>query len=228
MGSRATGRTQLANLAGLAGIAVIVVGMVISGVVYAGSLGEPYRLANHFVSELGEIGVSALAVAFNVGLVIGGIGIVTFVVGLVGRLEGWFRWVLGAVGVLTGAFGALVGVFPMNDFATHVVVANGFFYPGLATMLLFSGYVLASRHRELPRWIAIPGFTAAGALFAFLFLGNAIEGLVNGGGPPPDLGSNRPDVWVSALFEWVAIGAVMVWVGTVSLILLVRDRLSRK
>ena len=139
------------------------------------------------------------------------------------RLNGWFRWIVGPVGLLTGVFGTLVGLCPMNNLGAHMFVANGFFYPGLATMLLFSGYVLASRHREFPRWIAVPGLLAAGALFAFLFLGGLVENLVNTTGSPPGFGINRPDVWVSALFEWVAIGAILAWVAVVALIVAVRD-----
>lgn len=216
-------QARLANLAGLVGTAAIVLGMVVSAIAYEGRVGQSYRMANHFVSELGEIGVSRLAIAFNTGLIVGGACIIVFVFGLVSRLEGWFRWIVAPIGIVTGVFGTLVGVFPMNNLPTHLFVANGFFYPGLATMLLFSGYVLGSRHRELPRWTAIPGFVAAGALFAFLFLGGTIEALVNGTSTRPDFGLNRPDIWVSALFEWVAIGAVLAWISAVSLIVVAID-----
>jgi len=225
---RVPNRARLANLAGMIGTSAIVLGMVISAIAYEGTLGQSYRIANHFVSELGEIGVSRLAWVFNGGLIVGGMCIVIFALGLVSRLNRWFRWIMGPVGMLTGTFGALVGVFPMNSLATHFFVANGFFYPGLVTMLLFSGYALVSRHREFPRWIAVPGFLAAGALCAFLFLGGTIESLVNSSGSPPGFGADRPNIWVSALFEWVAIGAVLVWIAVVALIVAVRDRLPER
>ena len=223
-----TRRTQAADLAGVIGIAVIVLGMILAAAAYEGSLGQAYSVANHFVSELGEIGVSRLALAFNAGLVLGGLGIAVFVAGFVSRLEGWFRWVVGPIGVVTGIFGSLVGVFPMNALAAHFIVANSFFYLGMVTMILFSVYVLVSRHRELPRWIAIPGMAAAAALFAFLFLAGSIEQLVNSQAPTPNLGVNRPDVWVSALFEWVAVAAVLLWVATVAVLLLVAGRIRKK
>ena len=217
---------RLANLAGVGGVLAIILGMVVAAVAYEGTVGQSYRVANHFVSELGEIGISRSAWAFNGGLIAGGIGILVFPIGIASRMNGWFRWIVGPVGLLTGVFGTLVGVFPMNNLAVHMFVANGFFYPGLATMLLFSGYVLTSRHREFPRWIAVPGLVAAGALFAFLFLGGLVENLVNSAGPPPGFGVNRPAIWVSALFEWVAICAILVWVATVGVILTARDHLS--
>ncbi len=220
--------TQLANLTGAGGVLAIVLGMVVAAVAYEGTIGQPYRVANHFVSELGEIGISRLAWAFNGGLIVGGIGILVFFIGIANRLNGWFRWIVGPVGLLTGVFGTLIGLFPMNNLAAHMFVANGFFYPGLATMLFFSGYVLASRHREFPRWIAVPGLLAAGALFAFLFLGGLVENLVNTTGPPSGFGINRPDLWVSALFEWVAISAILIWVAAVGVILTARDRLPEE
>lgn len=219
---------RVAAPVGVGGVLVIAAGMVISALAYRGALGEAYRVANHFVSELGELGVSEAAWAFNGGLVIGGAAVVVFVVSMASRLRGWFRWVVGATGVVTGVFGALVGVFPMNNLAAHMMVANGYFYPGLATMLLWSGYVLFSRHRELPRWTAIPGLVAATTLFAFLFLSEALDQLVNAGNPPPDFGAARPDVWVMALSEWVAICSILLWLLIIAVILLVRDRLPEE
>jgi hypothetical membrane protein len=214
---------RLLNGAGLVGVGLIVAGIVVSAAAYRGSEGQLYRAANHFVSELGERGVSVLSWTFNLGLVFGGACIIGFVVSLISRLRGWFRFVLLAVGITTGVFATLVGVFPMNNLTAHVLVANGFFYTGLVTMVLFATYVVASRHRELPRWTALPGYFAAGALFAFLFLGGLIEARVNGGGVSPGFGVNRPDIWVSALFEWVALAAVLFWVAAIAGIIAAND-----
>ncbi len=220
--------TRVTAPIGLAGVGIIALGMILAGFAYGGTLGQEYRIANHFVSELGEVGVSRLAWAFNVGLMLGGAALVVFVLGLTARLQGWFRWIVGAAGVATGIFGGLVGVFPMNNLAAHIVVANGYFYPGLATMVLFSGYALWSRHNDLPRWTAIPGLVAAAALVAFLFLSETIDNAVNAGGPPPDFGANRPDLWVMALSEWIAIGSILTWVLVIAAIFTIRDRLSEE
>lgn len=213
---------RVLNLAGLLGVAFIVAGMMISAFAYRGTHGEPYRLANHFVSELGETGVSNAAWAFNAGLIVGGISIIVFVIGLVMRLSGWFRSLFLSVGLITGICATLVGVFPMNHLRMHMWVANGFFYPGLVSMLLFSVYVLLNRSGELPRLLALPGLVAAASLFSFLFLGGLLEAGVNGDALP-GFGADRPAVWVSAILEWIAIGAVLGWIAIVAGIIAVRD-----
>ena len=70
----------------------------------------------------------------------------------------------------------------------------------------------------------VPGFVAAGSLFLFLFIGGAIERAVNGPDFTPGFGANRPDVWVSALFEWVSVAAVLLWVAATSAFLVALPR----
>ncbi len=59
---------------GFAATGVLVVGALIPALSYRGKAGEPYSFLNHFISELGERGVSALAPVFNASLVLGGGG----------------------------------------------------------------------------------------------------------------------------------------------------------
>ena len=56
---------RLAIWAGLIGASVIAVGSVVTASPTRGSKGESYSPLNHFVSELGELAVSRLAVVFN-------------------------------------------------------------------------------------------------------------------------------------------------------------------
>ena len=51
-------------VASLIGI-VFILGAMIP---YEGTMGEPFSIFNHFVSELGELGVSEWALLFNVGM----------------------------------------------------------------------------------------------------------------------------------------------------------------
>lgn len=195
---------------------MILLGMLVSGLAYDGESGQSYRVANHFVSELGELGISDAAWAFNVGLIVGGALLVAFAVGLAAYFRGVPRIVLGILGVVTGVFGALVGVVPMNYSAGHTLVANWFFYPGLATMTFFSLWMLVRGRAELPRWVAAPGLVSAASLFAFLFLSETIASWL--GVPASATGSGgRPDIWIKPLFEWVAIGSILLWVLAVSL-----------
>ena len=56
---------------GITGSLVVLVCLVTAMVVYRGKNGERYSIWRHFVSELGEVGVSKFAWVFNAGLIIG-------------------------------------------------------------------------------------------------------------------------------------------------------------
>ena len=105
---------RLAIWAGLIGSSVIAIGSVVTALAYTGSKGQSYSPLNHFVSELGQLSVSRLAVVFNTSLIVGGVCFVVFILGLAAAGQGWLRYVYGLVGVIAGIFGALVGVFPMD------------------------------------------------------------------------------------------------------------------
>nr|MBN1229909.1 hypothetical protein [Anaerolineae bacterium] len=56
---------RITSLAGFAGSGIILLGCLISGLAYTGRTGESYSLLNHFISELGELRYSELALVFN-------------------------------------------------------------------------------------------------------------------------------------------------------------------
>ncbi len=205
--------------AGIIGVTVILLGALITALAYEGRNGQAYRFWNHFVSELGEVGVSRLAWVFNGGLILGGVCIVIFMIGVARLLPGWFRYVFAVAGLATGISGTLVGVFPMNRLQPHIQVAMQFFNMGLVTMTLFSLYVLFARGRSFPRWFLIPGILATASFAAFLYF--PTPGDISGGLPTTQalIITNRPDVWWLAIFEWAAVGAVLGWVLLVSLYL---------
>ncbi len=117
---------------GMAGSAVIALAGLVAALAYRGRLGEAYSPLNHFVSELGELGVSPLAGVFNAGLLIGGLCMVIFLVGLGRRIGGWPGLLFGVLGLACGVSGTLVGAFPMNNLPPHIFWAMNFFNLGLA------------------------------------------------------------------------------------------------
>ena len=130
--------TRRAVLAlGLIGATIIVLGSFITALGFQGRQGEAYSPLNHFISELGEIGVSRRAMVFNRCLFIGGLCLTIFMLGLAAHLGGWFSYVFGLVGVVAGISGALVGVFPMNMRRWHSLVAVTFFNAGMVAAGLF-------------------------------------------------------------------------------------------
>lgn len=208
---------------GLCGAAAITLGSLISGLAFTGRTGEPYSPFNHFVSELGEVGVSRLAWAFNTGLIIAGLCFTIFVLGVAARIRGRFRLVFGPVGVVAGMSGALVGVFPMDQLRPHAVVAMTFFYVGLCMTALFSLYVLLSQRREFPRWLFIPGALTFASFFAFLFLTEPVD---EASSSLLDAAMrfiyNRPVFSATATLEWAVITGIVGWVVLVALHLLVK------
>ncbi len=118
---------RAAPVAGLIGPAAIGACSVAAAIAYRGRDDELYFPLNHFVSELGELDVSALAVLFNSGLIVGGLCFATFMVGF-GRMRGGLGGTAyGVLGALAGIAGAAVGVFPMNAIRAHTIAASAFF-----------------------------------------------------------------------------------------------------
>ena len=208
---------KVASVSGLAGTTIIVLGSIITASAYEGRAGESYSLLNHFISELGEVGVSELARVFNTCLFTGGLGLTVFLLGLAGYLGGRFGLLYGLVGLVTGVSGSLVGVFPMNNLATHVAVASLFFRMGLVATALFSIYVLFVRQDKFPKWTSIPGVLTVSCFISYLTIG--ILTLPPGRVLALPAHFKRPDIWLVPLFEWTVFLSVLFWVVVVSLYL---------
>jgi hypothetical membrane protein len=199
---------RLAIWAGLLGAVVMGIASIATAVAYIGSSGESYSPLNHYVSELGELGVSRLATVFNLGLEIGGVCFVLFIVGLAAARGGRLRFVYGLTGIVAGVGGALVGVFPMNDLRTHDLVALTFFLLGLVTVLLASIDFVRAPDQRFPRWLAVVGAATVAAFAAFLVV------LFGGGSravsplSPPEV---RPAVSALTVLEWLLIVGILGW-----------------
>jgi hypothetical membrane protein len=201
-------RTMLDSIAigaGLLGSTVIVIASVITAIAYSGIKGEAYSPLNHFVSELGELGVSELAPLFNLGLNVGGVGFVVFIAGLAVTRTGTLRVAYGITGVIAGIGGFFVGIFPMNDLGTHGAAALTFFLLGLVTVVLGSVDFWRAGDTRFPRWLAVLGAIDAVAFVAFLWL---LAGEAEGLGHPAD----RVAIWPLTIFEWLLLVGILLWV----------------
>jgi hypothetical membrane protein len=99
-------RTLVRNgpLVGMLGSAIFLLASVVAAFTYRGTLGESYSPLNHWVSELGEIGVSGLATIFNVGLILGGLALAVFmsalgIVALSFFVLGWIAVALATIDI---------------------------------------------------------------------------------------------------------------------------------
>ena len=216
---------KVAAICGVLGVVCITSGSLIAAINYTGLSGDSYFLVNHFVSELGQYGVSNYACIFNSALVAGGTLITLFMLGLALEFRNWFTIIIGSSGLFTGTAATLVGFFPMNNLQPHIKVAMLFFNMDLLTMSLFSLYVAFSKKKEFPRWFVIPGAFAAICFILFLNIPTPTSSAAD-----PVLAiqtrilENRPAVWPLAIMEWAVIIAVLAWVLSISMSLLLASK----
>lgn len=200
---------------GFAGALCVILGILVSALFYDGRTGERYAFYNHYVSELGEWGVSDLAIAFNAALLVGATLLTVFLLGIARLMAHWVGWIFALSGLITGMSAALVGIYPMSDLTPHIKVAMTFFNNGQVTMLLFSVVVLFIRRPWFSKKLVIPGIVTVAFFVIFLNMPTSLDSV-------SDLSDfeavmmahlyDRPGVIPLAICEWLVIGGLMVWV----------------
>jgi len=198
---------------GLAAVAVILAGMTITAIPYSGYAGEAYSPFNHFISELGEIAASHLAWVFNLGIVLGGMGLGTFLLVLSRRLDGRYGAALRAVSVVAGVAGTAVGIFPMDYPTVHLTVSIAFFLSGWITAAVFSLWQLRRRSPGYPRWLIGPA--ALNIVVSWIFI------VVFAGYHPanPDAKIiDRPAIWSVPALEWASLLTLLLWLACLAFV----------
>lgn len=202
---------RVAATLGIVAFAAIAIGSGWAAASYAGSAGEPYSPLNHWISELGQLGVSTQAAVFNAGLLIGGIAFVVFVAGLARTSTSRLRWAFGPVGAVAGIGGFFVGVFPMNEPDQHVLAASTFFNLGWIFVALASIAFVRHRERRHPAWLAAVGAVSVVAFIAFLVSLRTDEFSRQRMASTAPI-TDRPDVWIAPILEWATLLSIMAWV----------------
>jgi hypothetical membrane protein len=164
---------------------------------YTGTMGEPFSMFNHYVSELGELGVSEFAMMFNIGMMLAGLFFIPFMIGLGLYLEN----IIGKIAALVGAFSALsinlVGIYPMNNAIMHGITALSFFLSGLIMTVLWSFAILAQKNVKIPKIFSLGGFITAAIFALFLY------------GPWEGVGAVRPEFSMRITLEWAIYFAII-------------------
>lgn len=195
-------------------------GSLISALAFRGKCGEPFSPLNHFISELGEVGVSRLAWVFNLGLILSGLCLIPACVSLGLLMPGILPKIGMVAGGMMAAGLALVGINPMNNLGPHVKAALTFFRGGLLMVLFFSLAIVFQPQTEMvfPRGYSLAGLPAILTFGAFLLLmGNAD---MENSDPLQPLEENRPKIWIMPIIEWLIFLTIVAWYLLIGLCLL--------
>ncbi len=204
------------GILGLAGVAVILIASIATAIPYMGYAGEPYSPFNHFISELGEVARSRLAVVFDAGVVAGAVLLGSFTFELAQRIGGRYRMVLALAGIVSGSFGMLVGIFPMDTHELHRIVSDGFFLTGWIIAGTFTLW-LVRYGGGFPGILIVPGLLAIAIDFVFV----AAYTTYHPADPDAPILS-RPEVWSVPLLEWASLLSLLLWFVCVALVLVRR------
>jgi len=205
--------------AGIVGVIVGLIGVTVPSRVYIGTRGQKYSFLNHYISELGEIGVSRFAWVFNLGMILAGICTVIVSLSLGLMLTGFWAKAGLVFGVATGISLSLVGVFPMSNMKPHVLAATAFFRSGLLMFLFFSLAIVlqAGKNPVVPRATGLVGIIPVLSFGVFLGL---MWPMRNQNREPLDAaGLNRPRAWKLCISEWSIFFAFIFWILVIAVVI---------
>ena len=209
----------LFKYAAVLGSLLMIAGCLVAGLAYRGKTGERYSPLNHFISELGEVGVSRRAWAFNASAVLCGFLLLPAAIQLGLLLPGWLAKIALVFGALTSIALIFVGFFSFDRYNPHSKAAIAFFRCGLMTVLLYSLAILTQPAGKtiIPRaagWVGIPTMAA---FIWFLYLiwkahqnqDRALEAEE----------TSRPTVMIVAVAEWAVFVGIVGWFLTLAMLL---------
>ncbi|HEU4919737.1 MAG TPA: DUF998 domain-containing protein [Candidatus Limnocylindrales bacterium] len=204
------GASLVPLVAGIAGPAVVGGCAAVTALAYRGTAGQPYSPLSHWVSELGEEGVSGLAAVFNAGAVVGGACLSALMLALARARGGRLARIYGRIGVIGGVAGSLVGLFPMNRILSHAIVSTSFFNLTALAIALAS---IDFGARPDGRFGAVQAGLGAVSTAAYLAFGVvAIEAIREQGLAALEPPIVREEISLLTTFEWASLLSIMAWV----------------
>lgn len=197
------------------GALTILVGTIVSMIPYRDRNGERYSMLNHFISELGEVGISKSAWGFNTGMTIGGWFFLPLMIVMGIQLSSVLGWIGAGLGMVSGVAASMVGIFSMERLTPHRKAAMTFFHSGLYSIIFFTIAIFAqpAGERAVPLGVNIFGLLAIGSFSSFLVLvyskprknENANYIL------DPNALPERPRIWKTAILEWCIFFSIQAW-----------------
>ena len=189
---------------GIVGAAAIALASLVTALAYRGTQGEAFSPLNHWVSELGETGVSGLAALFNVGLIIGGVSFALFMVALAASRRTALAVIAAVVGIVAGLAGSLVGVFPMNQIGIHRIVALIFFNLGWISVGLASIDIWRQPEPRFARWLPALGALTVALFICFLAVYLPLLSYTG-------TDESRPAISAATTLEWLVLVGILSW-----------------
>jgi hypothetical membrane protein len=177
---------------GILGSVTAIVMIITPVFFYIGRFGRPYSPLNHYLSELGEAGVSQLAWMFNYGLMLAAILLLPFLIGFGLYPKNMAGNLSSVAGLFTAVSLFLVGVYPMNNRDLHGLTSTWFYFGGLIMTALWTIALLTQKENLLPKGLALGGLVNLSIFFLFLF----------GPWPLMSIGWDRPDFSMRTTLEW--------------------------
>ena len=206
--------TSTFHIFGLVGTGLVILAVLYPALVYCGKLGERYSLLNHFISELGEVGVSRAAWLFNTGLFLAGLVLLPYIIGLGISFGSFLGWLGTAAGIIAVLGVMAVGIFPMNNLKLHAIAAMTYFRAGLVMVFFFGLAILFQSKGK----ILVPPAANLLSLLAFLAYGAflALPALKKEKQEPtdtldPNKTPERPRVWALPALEWAVFFSTIAW-----------------
>ena len=199
---------------GWAGSLTILVCSLVAAAAYRGKEGERYSIGRHFVSELGELGVSRLARVFNRGLIIGSFLFLLMMPGVGMSLGSVWGYIGTAAGMIAALGCFFVGIFPMNFMKQHAAAAMTYFRAGLATVILFSIAIVLqpAEARVIPLYSLIISGLAMVAYTSFLIrAGNFGKKYQQSNALDTSEMKVRPRFWWMPFLEWMVVIFTILW-----------------
>jgi hypothetical membrane protein len=201
---------------GIAGFGIILFGILAPAIAFSGKRGERYSIFNHYISELGEMGVSKYARVFNGGLILGGLLLVPFIIQLGLMIDNLWAKLALLAGLWTTISVIFVGIFPMNNLTRHTNAAIAYFRGGLVMVTLFGIAILLQPKEQVvvSKYAVIASVLATAAYGAFLTLvrpskpahDKSEENVLD-----PESIPERPAFWMNATLEWLVFFSTLVW-----------------
>ncbi len=203
---------------GFLSVLSFLVGAIVAAIAYRGKTGERFAFRNHYVSELGEIGVSRLAAVFNASLVVGGLApLPAFVLFAFGSDGSWVAIPGVSTGVAAGALLAMVGFFPVNAYAVHIVSARLFFTLFFPTQAFVTAAIVGHGGAGSPAGALVIAASACcvaaylSCLFGVPLLTGTTVGYFH-----TRISGTRPRIVPLAIGEWAVFFSATFWIAAFS------------